>query len=58
MKSLTKKEIRDELLRLGIKTPEEIESFLKEYDSYISSQKEMFLEIQNSLEAGHQGYDG
>jgi hypothetical protein len=58
MKSLTKKEIQQELKRLGINTPSEIKSFLKEYKVYISSQKDLVMELQKSIETNTQGFEG
>jgi hypothetical protein len=41
MKALTKKEIREELKRLGINSASEVKVFLKEYKTYFSSQEEV-----------------
>jgi hypothetical protein len=47
MGKLTEKEIQDELKRLGITNPSDIESFLMEYEMYIASQQLMLKEIES-----------
>lgn len=52
MKKLTEKEIREELKRLGITSPSDIKNFLKEYRSYITSEKVLLEQLEPAESQG------